>query len=73
VGNVWEWTWDWYGSYGSGSVMDPRGAASGPNRVSRGGSWHDGANYARSANRSYYDQVNRFSYFGFRSARSSVP
>ena len=43
VGNVWEWTWDVYGSYGSGAVTDPRGAASGSFRVGRGGGWNDGA------------------------------
>jgi len=38
-GNVWEWCWDWYGTYASGAQTDPCGAVSGTIRVIRGGSW----------------------------------
>jgi formylglycine-generating enzyme required for sulfatase activity len=75
VGNVWEWTWDWYGSYGSGAVTDPRGATSGTFRVFRGSSWGYGDTYgARSAYRDHIQTPDyRFFNVGFRPARSSVP
>jgi formylglycine-generating enzyme required for sulfatase activity len=38
-GNVWEWCWDLYGSGTSGTQTNPTGPSSGPNRVTRGGSW----------------------------------
>ena len=40
-GNVSEWVWDWYGTYGSASVTDPKGPSSGSYRSRRGGSWSD--------------------------------
>ena len=52
LGNVGEWTADWYyGRYPSGLVTDPRGPLTGSRRVLRGGSWHSDAGYVRSAHR----------------------
>jgi formylglycine-generating enzyme required for sulfatase activity len=72
AGNVWEWCWDGWGSYSSGSQTDPRGPASGSNRVLRGGSWGSYAYYCRAADR-YYFGIPAFSGYdiGFRSVLPS--
>jgi formylglycine-generating enzyme required for sulfatase activity len=36
IGEVYQWTGDWYGRYGSGMVTDPAGPASGYRRAVRG-------------------------------------
>jgi formylglycine-generating enzyme required for sulfatase activity len=69
-GNVWEWVWDSYGAYASGSQTDPRGAASGPSWADRGGGWSAGAEGARAANRGCdSDPAHRDGDLGFRLVR----
>ncbi|MDR1902679.1 MAG: formylglycine-generating enzyme family protein [Treponema sp.] len=71
-GNAWEWCWDLKGDYSDGAQTDPEGAASGPSRVLRGGSWCNNAYNVRSAFRGSLDPANRYinNSFGFRLVRS---
>lgn len=72
-GNVWEWCLDWKASYPGGSVTDPRGPASGWDRVHRGGGRSDGAQSCRSARRNDRHADYRFNDLGFRLSLSRVP
>jgi formylglycine-generating enzyme required for sulfatase activity len=70
-GNVWEWCQDYSVKYVSGAVSDPAGAASGSDRVGRGGSWVDSASDCRSAGRGIFGwSGHRGSGIGFRVAMS---
>jgi formylglycine-generating enzyme required for sulfatase activity len=66
LGNVWEWTADWYGSYAPGSAVDPAGSASGQYRALRGGAWYDGPRLARVSYRNWYVPGNRLYNIGLR-------
>ena len=70
LGNVWEWTGDWYGEYPSGLVTDPEGPGSGLHRVSRGGAWIVVAGSVRSARRLGYLPGLRPYFIGFRLVRT---
>ena len=69
LGNVWEWTADWYGGYPSGQVRDPKGPGNGTRRVLRGGGWAGDARDARASGRGRGTPVNRATFFGFRCSR----
>jgi formylglycine-generating enzyme required for sulfatase activity len=65
-GNMWQWCWDWYGSYESASQIDPRGPATGTRHVNRGGGMV-GAEYdCRVCDRDSDDPAFRDNYVGFR-------
>jgi formylglycine-generating enzyme required for sulfatase activity len=69
-GNVWDWCWDWLGTYPSGAQTDPVGADTGTSRVCRGGSWNDNGQLLRSAYRGYCIPSDRTNHIGFRLVRS---
>ena len=70
LGNVWEWTSDWYDKdyYSQSPSQDPRGPSSGTLWVVRGGSWFYYARYVRVSNRGGYPPAHRFNSVGFRCA-----
>jgi formylglycine-generating enzyme required for sulfatase activity len=74
VGNVWEWTADWYAPYTGAPAVDPKGAdadTDGAGRVIRGGAWNGGyPAWVRPTFR-YHDKPEKKSYgVGFRCAAS---
>lgn len=74
TGNVWEWTSDWYsGRYTSGKskLLNPDLKEKGSRRVLRGGSWVDMPMHLRTSFRSAFSPSSRYSFAGFRLARSA--
>ena len=62
VGNVWEWTRDWYGPYGGDPANRDAGSGAGARkyRVLRGGAWNNGAERLSTTYRLAYDPSFRF-------------
>ena len=74
AGNVWEWCNDLYSYYQSGPVTDPLVSASDwSDRVFRGGSWFDIADYSRVAYRGKWSPDGKYYTIGFRVVRSAAP
>ncbi|HEY8079076.1 MAG TPA: bifunctional serine/threonine-protein kinase/formylglycine-generating enzyme family protein [Labilithrix sp.] len=73
VGNVWEWTADWYGDYvkSDAPVVDPTGPKAGTERVIRGGAWNGAQpSWVRPSFRYHVAPADRGYAFGFRCAKS---
>jgi formylglycine-generating enzyme required for sulfatase activity len=69
AGNVWEWCWDLYGDYQPWDQRDPRGPASGGERVTRGGSWNSDKQRLRSTYRGLSKPSDSYQDLGFRVLR----
>ncbi len=64
-GNVWEWTWDWFGLYGSTSQINPTGSTSGIYHTIRGGCFNS-VNDCRVSKRGSMGPGEKRNFLGFR-------
>jgi len=73
IGNVWEWTSDWYGRdyYAVAPEKNPQGPSEGRYRVLRGGSWFDTPDtFLTCSYRSWARQAERSPTIGFRCVKN---
>jgi formylglycine-generating enzyme required for sulfatase activity len=69
VGNVWEWTSDFYAGYTDADAEDPNGPATGTTHVMRGGAWNGAyADWVRPSFRFHNSADTRSHGVGFRCA-----
>jgi len=75
IGNVWEWTADWYQAdyYAVSPASDPAGPADGEEKVLRGCSWYNQPEVCYLATRDRYAPGLRLYYNGFRVVASPQP
>jgi formylglycine-generating enzyme len=72
MGNVYEWTLNWYGPYSiENTVSNPKGPSSGEEKVVRGGAWHSPSHYLRAADRVAKVPEYKYSDVGIRCAYSN--
>lgn len=68
-GNVWEWTADFYGPYTAADVEEPKGPATGTERVIRGGGWNGAQiSWVRPTKRYSFEPTAHTHVIGFRCA-----
>ena len=70
-GNVLEWCWDVYGSFGSAAETNPKGKTSGHDNVVRGGSYYDIPSDTSVSARYYADPSGGAPNLGFRVVRNN--
>ena len=72
MGNVWEWTSDWYGSdyYKTSPNSNPGGPVDGTMKVIRGGGWNTLKDYLRISIRGKFAPCGKYDFVGFRLAKS---
>jgi formylglycine-generating enzyme required for sulfatase activity len=69
-GNVFEWCWDWYGTYPTTAYTNYTGPTSGSYRVLWGDSFSGGASNLQVGDRHYSDPYYAGDGYGFRFART---
>jgi formylglycine-generating enzyme required for sulfatase activity len=80
IGNVWEWTWDWYAPYPDGILDDPVGpfmtshlcSKDKPGKVSRGGSFSNDIATIRPSFRYCAEPDSSSKSIGFRLVRTAM-
>jgi formylglycine-generating enzyme required for sulfatase activity len=60
IGNVCQWTMDWWGAYSGGGQIDPEGPGASGGRTVRGGSWLHGEPVWFRASSRYGQGTNNF-------------
>ncbi len=73
IGNVWEWTWDNYGTYPRARTTDPTGPETGNTRAIRGGSWYVHKDSCRVASRSDHEAAGSNGNLGLRLVQTALP
>ena len=70
LGNVFELTSDWFGTYPNGAQVNPVGPTSGSWRIARGGAFDNYSSTARASRRGVFPPSGQSIYVGFRVAKN---